>query len=189
VFDQGNYVVVWSRSRDKHRWTALYDISVSSLPPQAVPRVNYRLAQAVPVRLDATPRPRSPQEDKLYQTIEQQNLVWMSFYDSADPDGVASCYQANATLLPNHAMAVQSQANISDFFSAAMQAGIAEIDLSIVEVNYAYEDNIAYEKSTYVFKDQNGNTLDTGKYIVIWTQDGDGTYRLYIDCFNSDKNQ
>jgi ketosteroid isomerase-like protein len=190
VFDQGYYVVVWNRPRDQHQWLAYYDIPVSSLPATA--SVN-QLQSTVKTQalVPATPRrpraPATPQGDKLLDAITGANLVIMSAYDSGDAGGVAACYELNATVLPNHSDPVVGTEAIQLFFQGAMNSGIAEIELTIVEVNYSYDDGVAYEKSTYIFRDENGNITDIGKYIVIWRHlDGD-TYKVYIDCFNSDK--
>jgi len=187
IFDAGNYVVVWSRTRDQHHWYPYYDINVSILPVSSVSRRSVPARQAV--SYPRVPAPRTPEEDKLYDAITGANLEWMAAYDSADYDGVAALYTSNATLLPNHSPAVMGTTDIAQFFQNAMTSGIAQIDLSIIEVNVAYADNVAYEKSTYVFKDEDGNIIDEGKYIVIWSHEDGATYKLYIDCFNSDKSQ
>jgi len=186
VFDQGNYVVVWYRGGLKHYWTAYYDIFVSSMPaPAAYPRVDGSKRKP----LELAGGPMVPADDALMQAISNGNDEWMSAYASGQPQDVANCYCSNGTVLANHqASPISGQSAIADFFQGAMSSGVATIDLTIVEVNVAYDDGVAYEKSTYVFKDQFGNPLDTGKYIVIWRMEDDA-FHLYIDCFNSDKAQ
>jgi len=170
TFDQGNYLIIWNRPKNEHHWNAYYDIFVSQTPSAVnrapVDRSLLKSAEALPA---------VPADSALMQAIQDGNDAWMTAYDNGDSAAVAACYCSNATVLANHAMPI-----------GAMQGGVASIELNIVEVNVAYDDNVAYEKSTYIFKDQFGNVLDTGKYIVVWRME-EGSYKLYIDCFNSDK--
>jgi ketosteroid isomerase-like protein len=63
-----------------------------------------------------------------------------------------------------------------------MDMGIKEVKLEIVEIE-AYGD-IAIEVSKYTLQGEGGQALDTGKYIVIWKQEG-GQWKLHRDIFNS----
>jgi len=281
LFDEGNYLVIWSRSHGAHHWSAYYDIPVSSMAKSAgtptdessrstqlqdaehhhrrhhhhdedaeeeehnddhaepEPREeeeedeeeqepahdeeadedeeepsrhhghhhshhhgHHHSSSERRTRTPHTPHtPRrthgpvvrggdgGPNDDKLLTAIANANLNWMSAFDSQDAAGVAALYEVNATLLPNHAPAQMGRDAIQAFFQGAMNSGVAEIELTIEEVNVAFDDNVAYEKSTYVFRDGDGKVLDVGKYIVVWRQLPGDTYRLYIDCFNSNMSE
>ena len=63
-----------------------------------------------------------------------------------------------------------------------MDSGIKEAKLETGEVDG--NGATAVEVSKYSLHDTNGETLDSGKYIVVWKEE-DGSWKLHRDIFNS----
>ena len=65
-----------------------------------------------------------------------------------------------------------------------MKAGAKSILLTVEEVGPLDSSTMAYERSIYEFKKENGESFDKGKYVVLWKK-VNGQWYLYTDIFNS----
>jgi ketosteroid isomerase-like protein len=65
--------------------------------------------------------------------------------------------------------------------------GVPTLTLSTVEVTELGD--TAYEVGSYTMKLQPAGAAvvnDNGKYVVIWNRQGDGSWKLAVDIWNSD---
>jgi len=178
VLDNGAYVNVWSRSRDQHGWQ-IRDRVVVSVNPSTVKTINSN--NQINAK-EATPRPSDP---ALLKAITLTNQAMMSAFDSANIAAVANLYATNGTLFPPHSSPQTGRPAIQQTWQGVYNSGARVLELTISEVGVLESDALAYEQSAYQLTNTNGTVVDTGKYIVIWTQDN-GVWELYLDCFNSD---
>jgi ketosteroid isomerase-like protein len=73
---------------------------------------------------------------------------------------------------------------IQAFWQAIFGMGIKEVKLETIEVEG--QESTAIEVGKYILQGDKGQSLDEGKYIVIWKQES-GRWKLYRDIFNSNK--
>ncbi len=118
----------------------------------------------------------------LRNAIEAANEKFMAAFSRSDAAGLAALYTENGQVLPPNGEFATGKQAIQAFWQAVMNMGIKEAELAIVEV----EDHgdTAVEVSQFKLKDDEGQVLDKGKYIVIWKQE-DGDWKLHRDIFNS----
>src|SRR5262245_16497581 len=116
------------------------------------------------------------------QAIEAANRNFMAAFTRGDAAGVAALYTASAQLLPPNGDAISGAAGIQGFWQAAMGMGIKEATLTTVEVD-AHGDT-AIEVGRFALRGAGNQTVDQGKYIVIWKQEG-GQWKLHRDIWNS----
>ena len=99
--------------------------------------------------------------------------------NSAD---IADFYTDNGMLLPPESDLVQGKRDIEAFWQAAIDMGIKNVKLDIVEVEQ--HGDTAIEMSKYTLSSADDNLIDQGKGIVIWKYEG-GAWKLHRDIWNS----
>jgi len=119
---------------------------------------------------------------KVREEIVKANTKFMAYFRDGDSRGLADCYTVNAKVLPPNTDEVSGREAIAQFWQALMDSGIKEAKLMTGEVDGG--STTAVEVSTYSLHDKNGETLDSGKYIVVWKEE-EGRWKLYRDIFNS----
>ena len=114
--------------------------------------------------------------------IAAANEDSMAAFNRGDAAGIAALYTVNGQVLPPNGDFVTGKEAVQAVWQAIMDMGIKEAKLETVEV----EDHgdTAIEVSKYTLKGDEGQVLDTGKYIVIWKQQN-GDWKLHRDIFNS----
>jgi uncharacterized protein (TIGR02246 family) len=121
---------------------------------------------------------------RIRQAIEACNRQFMDAFGRGDAKGLAALYTTDGQALPpNGEMASGAQA-IQAVWQGAMDAGLKEARLETIEADQ--HDDTAYEVGRYTLLVEGGQTADTGKYIVIWKQEG-GQWKLHRDIWNSSR--
>ena len=112
--------------------------------------------------------------------------AFMDAYARGDAAAVAAMYTEGGQLLPPHGYVVTGQASISEFWHGAMHMGIASAGLETVEIDDRGDTVIEIGRYTFVASD--GETLDRGKFLVVW-KSVDGSWKLHRDIWNSSESQ
>ena len=107
---------------------------------------------------------------------------FMATFNRGDAAGLAALYTENGQLLPPNSDFAAGRQAIQAFWQAAMDMGTKSVKLEIVEVEGC--GNTAYEVGKYTLRGEEGQVLDTGKYLVIWKQE-DGQWKLHRNIWNS----
>ena len=107
---------------------------------------------------------------------------FMATFKRGDAAGMAALYTVTGQVLPPNGDFVTGREAVQAFWQAIMDMGIKEAKIEIIEV----EDHgdTAIEVSRFTLHGDEGQVLDSGKYIVIWKQE-DGEWKLHRDIFNS----
>jgi ketosteroid isomerase-like protein len=114
--------------------------------------------------------------------IEAVDKAFCAAMDRSEAAAIAALYTATAELLPPGSDAVRGREAIRRTFQAGMDAGQKELTLTTLEVE-AHGDT-AHEVGTWTARGKDGAILDSGKYIVIWKNEG-GQWRLHRHIWNS----
>ncbi|MFQ5946580.1 MAG: YybH family protein [Anaerolineae bacterium] len=120
------------------------------------------------------------------QAIEAASTEFAEAFNRGDAAAVAALYTEDAKVLPPNSEMVDGKQAIQEFWSGAMEMGIRDFALKTVDVGF--NDDLAYEMGTYTLNIQPEGgqaTTDTGKYVVVWTRQGDGSWKLAVDIWNS----
>lgn len=124
-------------------------------------------------------------DDEARAAIEEQAARFEQAYNGGDVAAMAELYTEDAAVLPPGSARQDGREAIRGVWSGAMEQGLAELDLTVVEV-YAAGD-MATEVGTFTATapGEGGAKADVaGKYIVLWRRGEDGAWRLHRDIWN-----
>jgi len=116
------------------------------------------------------------------EAIEAANEQFMAAFAAHDAAALAGFYSDNAKLLPPNSDILQGRAAIQAYWQAAMDMGLASVQLEIQEVDAL--GNTAVEVSHYTLYLANGTVADYGKYMIEWKRVS-GQWFLHRDIFNT----
>jgi len=118
--------------------------------------------------------------------IEAGNKAFCAAVDRKDAAAVAALYTSTAQVLPPGGEIARGREAIQKAFQGAIDAGVKGLTLTTLEVEP--HGDTATEVGTWEMKGQDGATVDHGKFIVIWKNEG-GQWRLHRDIWNSSTPQ
>ena len=118
----------------------------------------------------------------IHDVVLEANELFMDRFNHGDAAGMAELYTEEGQVLPPNGDFLTGKPAIQALWQGLMDMGIKKVKLEIVEVEG--HGHTAFEVSTYTLLDENGQTLDHGKYMVIWKEE-DGAWKLHRDIFNS----
>lgn len=120
------------------------------------------------------------------KAIERANRRFGEFIRKGDADAVGELYTEDAMLMPPNNDMVRGRRGTAGFWGAAIRMGVKDAELKTVELNQVGD--MVHEVGNYALKIQpEGQKTfeDHGKYVVIWRQTSDGSWRLHRDIWNS----
>lgn len=115
------------------------------------------------------------------KNVESGEQMWLKAFNSGDAAGVAAMYTENARLLPPNSDILQGRTAIEPFIKGFIATG-AQLAFSLLDVHEA--GNLAVSIGTYRLTIP-GAAEERGKFIEVWQRQGDGSWRIVDDIFNS----
>ena len=118
--------------------------------------------------------------------IEDAEATFTAAFNRGDAAGVAALYTENATLLPPNSEMIQGRQGVQDFWAGGIQMGLKDVTLTTVDVGGSGD--TAYSSGKYTLNIQpegQEGMSDSGKYVVIWKLQDDGTWKYHVDIWNS----
>lgn len=134
--------------------------------------------------LSACAAPEPPQAEDVSAAIQSADDHFAEAFSAGDAETVASLYTEGAQLLPPNSDFVSGTAAIQGFWQSVMGMGVAQAKLEVVEAESIGD--TAWEVGRYTLYSAAGDTIDEGKYIVIWKKT-DAGWRLHRDIWNSSR--
>lgn len=120
------------------------------------------------------------------KAIEEGSAKWTEAYNRGDAAGMAALYTEDAKAMPPNGEMVNGRQGIQDLLNGAMQMGVKDVKLNTVDVGGS--GNTAYAIGNYSLTIQpegQAGMTDSGKYVIIWKRQVDGTWKLHVDIWNS----
>ena len=119
---------------------------------------------------------------KMKKIIEEKNNAFAKAFITGDSAGMVNSYAHDAKIFPPNSAAIIGQSAIGPLVSQYLKFGIKEYRDETTAL-YGNEDNLI-EEGDYFMGDGKGNSIDKGKYIVVWRK-VDGDWKIYSNMFNS----
>lgn len=114
--------------------------------------------------------------------IESTNKEFMAAFKRGDTAAIARLYSTRGQLLPPHSDFVSGADAIGAFWQGVLNLGLKEAVLETIEVETAGE--IATEVGRYKLLAQEGVPADSGKYLVVWKNEG-GSWKIHRDIWST----
>lgn len=118
----------------------------------------------------------------VHSEIRKADDAFEQTFGRGDAAGMADRYTRDGMLLPTGSDFIRGKEAIQDFWQGAMDMGIKEAKLDIIEVE-RHGDAVT-ELGRYKLSGAGGEVMDQGKYVVIWKQE-DGQWKLHRDIWNT----
>ena len=134
--------------------------------------------------LAACAAPEPPQAQDVSGEIQAADEQFAAAFTAGDAAAVAAFYTDDGMLLPPNGDFVSGKAAIESFWRSVMDMGIASAKLTVEEAE-GFGDT-AWEVGRYTLFTAAGDTIDEGKYIVVWKRTEAG-WRLHRDIWNSSR--
>ena len=99
---------------------------------------------------------------------------------------IASVYADDAILLPSERPMVRGKQAIQDHWQGVIKAGVRSVKLQTLDLDEKGDTVIETGTSTVIAMGERGPVTSTGKYLVVWKRQPDGTWKYAVDIFNSD---
>jgi uncharacterized protein (TIGR02246 family) len=123
--------------------------------------------------------------EKVRVAIEEGSLKVGEVVRQGDAAALAALYTDDATLLPPDSEMIQGKQGIEAFWSQGIKMGIKDLVLTTLDVFGSGD--LAYEigKFTLTVQPEGQEPVEQkGKYVVVWKQAADGSWKLHVDIFN-----
>src|SRR5262245_28455961 len=107
--------------------------------------------------------------------------------NAKDSRAIAAMYAPNATLLPPGQKPIEGRQNIQTFWQGFIDAGASDAKLTPTTIRGA--ETCFYEIGQYsamMPQPTGGSARGTGRYLVVWERQSDGTLKIAADMFGPD---
>ena len=119
--------------------------------------------------------------------IAQTSAAFEEAFNVGNAEGVAALYTEDAVLLPPGAPRAEGREGAREVWQGAVDAGVTDLDLMTDQVDPMDGGAIEIGRFEANAPDGNGGTARAaGKFLVVWQQGQDGTWRLHQDIWNYD---
>lgn len=122
--------------------------------------------------------------EKISEEIAQSNLLYSQAFEKHQAALVVERYSADAAIMAPNTQAITSREGFLAFFNGGYEHGIRKIYFQTIKV-FGFSGAFVNEEGLYELKDEKGQTIDRGKYIVVWKKTKSG-WKMYRDIFNTD---
>ncbi len=120
------------------------------------------------------------------KAVGEANTKFRDHVRLGRPSDIAALYTDEAVLLPPHHEMIKGRESVEGYWRVGLEAGIKDVVLTTVEVD-VFGDRIR-EIGTYTLKVWPAGKAaweDSGKYLVIWKKQEDGSVKLDADIWNT----
>ncbi len=126
--------------------------------------------------------PQQDTTDEARAGIEATNAQFMEAFSQGDAAALAACYTEDGQFLPSNGEIVSGREAMQETWQGFINAGFKEVRLETTEVEG--HGDTAHEVGTYTLMGENEQTMDEGKYIIIWKKVGE-EWKIHRDIGNS----
>jgi uncharacterized protein (TIGR02246 family) len=124
--------------------------------------------------------------EQIRQAILEGDRKFGEGFRQGNSGAVANLYTDDAVLLPPNSGKIIGKDSIQAFWAGGMQMGIKDVLLTTEDVTIMGEFVCEIGNYKLTLQPEGQDTLeDRGKYLVIWKQEPEGTWKLHIDIWNT----
>lgn len=134
----------------------------------------------------ARSKAKSPGARTLRAAIEAANARFTKAFERGDAGALAAMYTPDAIAFPPDSEMIRGNEAIGQFWKATHDHAIKSAVLTTLDVGRS--GNLAYEVGTASLALRQAGTQGATaavKYVVVWKRQGDGSWKLHRDIWNS----
>ena len=124
--------------------------------------------------------------EKIREAIAQSNRLYSQGFEKHQAALVVERYSTDGAIMAPNTQAITGREGFLAFFNGGYEHGIRKVYFQTIKV-FGSSGDFVNEEGLYELKDEKGQTIDRGKYIVVWKKTKSG-WKMYRDIFNSDVN-
>ena len=125
---------------------------------------------------------------QIRQAIETANGKFGEAVRKGDGAALAALYTDDAKLLPPNGEMIRGRDGIKANWTGGLKMGIKDAVLTTLEILGLGGQVCEIGRYDLTIKPEGqGAVKDVGKYVVVWKQAADGTWKLLIDIWNTSK--
>lgn len=124
------------------------------------------------------------------ESIRAQATAWFQAIAEKDLEKTLSFYAPEAQYLAAGRPAAWTAAERRRYWTEDYATPGFSSDEKTTTIEVARSGDLAYQRGTYVLRTQDGkgkSTQSTGKFVVVWRKQSDGTWKAIIDIDNADQ--
>jgi ketosteroid isomerase-like protein len=121
------------------------------------------------------------------KAVEEANQIFIDASLRGDSAAVGALLTEDTLLLPPAGRMIQGKKATEEYWHATWtQLKIVDFKMTTLNLNGAGD--LAYEVGSYIlkFQIQGRESVDEGKYVVVWKRTADKTWKKLVDIWNSD---
>jgi uncharacterized protein (TIGR02246 family) len=117
--------------------------------------------------------------------VEAGEKQWLKAFNSGDASGVAQQYEESARLLPPNTPVLEGRPQIEGYVKEFVATG-AQLDFKLITVHESPDTCASVGLYEMTIPVPGGEPQkDSGKFIEVWRRQGDGSWKIADDIFNS----
>ena len=121
---------------------------------------------------------------KIAADIAASNRLYSQGFETHNAALVVNSYSIDGAIMAPNAKSITSREGFLAFFKGGYDHGIRKISLHTIRL-FGLSSSMVNEEGSYELQDEKGQTIDKGKYIVVWKKTVSG-WKMYRDIFNTD---
>ena len=133
--------------------------------------------------------PKEPDMAALKRTVDEYNAASKDAMMGGNPDKVMSYYEENAMEMAPNMATIKGKAGIKAFQDQMMKSGMKMTAVKFTTLELEAGGKIAYEIGGYEMSmtmPSMNEMRDNGKYIALWRQQPDGSWKVHAETWNTD---
>src|SRR5712692_10351708 len=132
---------------------------------------------------------REPDMTLLKRTVDEYNAASKDAMLGGNSEKVMSYYEEGAISMPPNMAVIKGKEAIKAFQQQMMKSGVKITAVKFNTVELDAGGKVAYEVGTYEMSmttPSMGDMKDNGKYIALWRQQRDGSWKVHAETWNTD---
>jgi uncharacterized protein (TIGR02246 family) len=122
------------------------------------------------------------QAREIRTAVEAAGRDVMAIFARGDAAGLARAYTREALIMPANSDFIRGTTAIQALYQSLFDAGITVFVLEPLEIGGLGD--TAYDVGRYELRGKTGETVDKGKYVLVWKRE-DGQWRIHLDIFTT----
>jgi uncharacterized protein (TIGR02246 family) len=134
--------------------------------------------------------PKEPDMTALKKTVDEFNAASKDAMMGGDMQKTLAYYDDNAMEMAPNMAVVKGKDAIKSFMEQMAKSGMKMTAVDFTTVDLQASGTLAYEIGTYdmsMSAGKMGEMNDKGKYVSLWKEQADGTWKIVAEIWNTDK--